>query len=171
MDSNSSSNLKEYKAFLSNYNISSRKGSSNNSNISDTRYFENRESQSNEIDLHLKSQSSINLNYEFYQKENVIKETKYILMCKDCYFFPQINFKENNLLNIKCNCREKTNMEYGSITPIALPKDWMILVDPLIKEQDQIIIGGGLAKSKITLPTKLFLKIPNVEIVEGIAKI
>lgn len=66
---------------------------------------------------------------------------------------------------------EKTNMEYGSITPIALPKDWMILVDPLIKEQDQIIIGGGLAKSKISLPTKLFLKIPNVEIVEGIAKI
>ena len=65
---------------------------------------------------------------------------------------------------------EKTNMEYGSITPIGLPKDWMILVDPLIKEQDQIIIGGGLAKSKISLPTKLFLKIPNIEIVDGIAK-
>ena len=27
---------------------------------------------------------------------------------------------------------EKTNMEYGSITPIVLPKDWMILVEPLI---------------------------------------
>lgn len=65
---------------------------------------------------------------------------------------------------------EKTGMEYGSITPIGLPKDWAILVDPLIKNQEQIIIGGGLVKSKISLPTKLFLKIPNVEIVEGIAK-
>lgn len=46
----------------------------------------------------------------------------------------------------------------------------MILVDPLIKEQEQIIIGGGLVKSKISLPTKLFLTLPNVEMVEGIAK-
>lgn len=63
-----------------------------------------------------------------------------------------------------------TNMEYGSITPIGLPNDWKILVDSLIKKQNQIIIGGGLVKSKISLPTDLFLKIPNVEIVEGIAK-
>lgn len=65
---------------------------------------------------------------------------------------------------------EKTQMEYGSITPIGLPDDWMILVDPLIKEQKQIIIGGGLVNAKISLPTELFLKIPNVEIVDGIAK-
>ncbi len=38
------------------------------------------------------------------------------------------------------------------------------------EEQKQIIIGGGLVKSKISLPTELFLKLPNVEIVEGIAK-
>lgn len=65
---------------------------------------------------------------------------------------------------------KETNMEYGSITPIGLPSDWKILVDPLIKEQTFIIIGGGLVKSKISLPTNLFLKLPNVEIVEGIAK-
>lgn len=65
---------------------------------------------------------------------------------------------------------EKTGMEYGSITPIGLPSDWKIFVDPLIKEQEQIIIGGGYVKSKISLPAELFLKLPNVEIVEGIAK-
>lgn len=65
---------------------------------------------------------------------------------------------------------EKTGMEYRSITPIGLPDDWMILVDPLIKKQKQIVIGGGLISAKISLPTKLFLKIPNVEIIEGIAK-
>ena len=46
----------------------------------------------------------------------------------------------------------------------------MILVDPLIQEQEQIIIGGGFVKSKISLPTKLFLTLPNVEIVAGVAK-
>lgn len=65
---------------------------------------------------------------------------------------------------------EKTGMEYGSITPIGLPTDWTILVDPLIKEQKQIIIGGGLVNSKISLPTELFLKIPNVQVLEELAK-
>ncbi len=65
---------------------------------------------------------------------------------------------------------DRTGMEYGSITPIGLPKEWKILVDSMIKEQSQIIIGGGLVKSKISLPVDLFLKLPNVEIVEGIAK-
>lgn len=65
---------------------------------------------------------------------------------------------------------ESTGMEYGSITPIGLPNDWMILVDPLIKEQEHIIIGGGLVKSKISLPVDVFLNLPNVSIVPGIAK-
>lgn len=65
---------------------------------------------------------------------------------------------------------EKTGMEYGSITPIGLPSDWKILVDPLIKKSNQIIIGGGLVTSKISLPTELFLSLLDVEIVEGIAK-
>ncbi len=65
---------------------------------------------------------------------------------------------------------EKTGMEYGSITPIGLPAEFKILVDPLIKRQKFIIVGGGLVKSKISLPTEIFLKIPNVEVVEGIAK-
>lgn len=65
---------------------------------------------------------------------------------------------------------ENTGMEYGSITPIGLPNDWMILVGPLIQDQEQIIIGGGFVKSKISLPTKLFLTLSNVEIVVGVAK-
>lgn len=63
-----------------------------------------------------------------------------------------------------------TEMEYGSITPIGLPNDWKILVDSSILKQEQIIIGGGLVKSKISLPVNIFLKLPNVEIVDGIAK-
>ncbi len=65
---------------------------------------------------------------------------------------------------------KSTGMEYGSITPIGLPDDWLILVDPLINTQKQIIVGGGFVNSKISLPTELFLRLPNVQILEGLAK-
>lgn len=65
---------------------------------------------------------------------------------------------------------EKTGMEYGSITPIGLPVEWEILIDPLIKEQERIIVGGGLAKSKIMIPMDLFLNMPNVKILDNLAK-
>lgn len=31
-------------------------------------------------------------------------------------------------------------------------------------------MGGGLVKSKISLPVELFLKLPNVKIIDGLAK-
>ncbi len=65
---------------------------------------------------------------------------------------------------------KETGMEYGSITPVGLPDNWKILVDSSIKVQKNIVIGGGFVKSKISLPVELFLKLPNVEVVEGIAK-
>lgn len=65
---------------------------------------------------------------------------------------------------------ENTGMEYGSITPIGLPIGWEILVDPILSEKEKIIIGGGLVKSKIMMPVKLFLKMPNVKILENLAK-
>ncbi len=63
-----------------------------------------------------------------------------------------------------------TNMEYGSITPIGLPSDWEILVDSKIIENDYVIVGGGLKKSKILLPTSLLLSLDNVKVIEGLKK-
>lgn len=65
---------------------------------------------------------------------------------------------------------KETNMEYGSITPIGLPKDWLIFIDPLVLENEDIIIGGGLKKSKIKVPTSILLSFPNVKVLEGLAK-
>ncbi len=64
----------------------------------------------------------------------------------------------------------KTKMEYGSITPIGLPKEWVIFIDPLVFQFDRIIIGGGLKKSKLSVPSKALLSLPNAEILEGLAK-
>lgn len=65
---------------------------------------------------------------------------------------------------------EVTGMEYGAITPIGLPSDWLILIDEQILNQEYVIVGGGLAKSKMMLPSRLFGKMENCIVVEGLAK-
>ena len=65
---------------------------------------------------------------------------------------------------------EKTGMEYGSITVVGLPEDWKRLIDPAVLSRDQIIIGSGLQKSKLRLPTKALLELPGAEVLEGLCK-
>lgn len=65
---------------------------------------------------------------------------------------------------------EKTKMEYGSINPIGLPTEWKIFINPKIIETDRIICGSGLQKSKLSLPSKYLLKLPNSELLENLAK-
>lgn len=38
---------------------------------------------------------------------------------------------------------EMTGMEYGSVTPLELPKDWSILIDSSILQKETIIIGSA----------------------------
>lgn len=65
---------------------------------------------------------------------------------------------------------EQTKMEYGSINPIGLPKEWKVFIDPKVMEAERIICGSGLQKSKLSLPSKYLLKLNNVEILEDLAK-
>lgn len=64
---------------------------------------------------------------------------------------------------------EATGMEYGGITPIGLPPEWPVLVDRRVVEQDVVIIGSGVWRSKILLPGALFGRLPGVEIIDGLA--
>lgn len=63
----------------------------------------------------------------------------------------------------------RTGMEYGGITPLGLPSDWPVLVDAAAIQQDQVIIGSGLRRSKLRLPGALLAQLPGVEVVEGLA--
>lgn len=65
---------------------------------------------------------------------------------------------------------EKTGMEYGSITAIGLPEEWTIFVDPLVMENERIIIGGGYVNSKLSILTEVFREMPNAVILDGVAK-
>lgn len=64
----------------------------------------------------------------------------------------------------------KTQMEYGSITPIGLPDNWQVFIDPLVLESERLIIGGGLKKSKLSVPSKALLHLPKAQVVDGLAK-
>ena len=62
-----------------------------------------------------------------------------------------------------------TGMEYGGITPIGLPSDWPILIDPRVMDAPAVVIGSGVRRSKIVLPGSLLSVAPGAHIVEGLA--
>ena len=62
-----------------------------------------------------------------------------------------------------------TGMEYGGITPIGLPEEWPILVDPRVIEQPAVVIGSGIRASKLVLPGGAVADYPGVTVVEGLA--
>jgi len=59
-----------------------------------------------------------------------------------------------------------TNMEYGAITPIGLPKDWPILVDKGATELDHAIIGSGIRKSKFLVSGKQLASLPSSKVLK-----
>jgi Uncharacterized conserved protein len=66
--------------------------------------------------------------------------------------------------------RELTGMEIGGVTPIGLPEDLPIYVDAAVMEQAEVVIGGGNRSSKIIINPQEFTKVPNVTVVEYLAK-
>lgn len=59
---------------------------------------------------------------------------------------------------------EKSTMEYGSITPVGLPADWPILIDPAVAAMPRLIIGGGYCRSKLSLPGKALVELPKANV-------
>lgn len=65
---------------------------------------------------------------------------------------------------------EQTKMEHGSINPIGLPSDFQIFIDPRLLQVEWIVCGSGKRESKLLLPSKFLLKLPNAEVLENLAK-
>ena len=62
-----------------------------------------------------------------------------------------------------------TGMEYGGITPIGLPVAWPVLVDRRVAETDVVIIGSGVRRSKILLPSSVLGDLPGSQVIDGLA--
>jgi prolyl-tRNA editing enzyme YbaK/EbsC (Cys-tRNA(Pro) deacylase) len=63
----------------------------------------------------------------------------------------------------------ESGMEYGGITPLGLPSEWRVLVDPRCLDVDVAIIGSGVRRSKIVLPGRLLGELPSAEVVDELA--
>ncbi len=62
----------------------------------------------------------------------------------------------------------ETGMEYGGITPLGLPAGWPLLVDAAVAEAPQVVVGSGVRRSKLLLPGKALLSLPNAEVIDGL---
>lgn len=65
--------------------------------------------------------------------------------------------------------RELTGMELGGVTPFGMPDNVPVWIDSQVMKCTQVILGGGNRSSKIILDPAMLLKIPNVDVVDGLA--
>ena len=63
-----------------------------------------------------------------------------------------------------------TGMEYGGITPVGLPDGWPLLVDAAVADAARVVVGSGVRRSKLLLPGKALVSLPNAEVVEGLGR-
>ncbi|WP_203453982.1 YbaK/EbsC family protein [Jiangella aurantiaca] len=65
---------------------------------------------------------------------------------------------------------ESTGMEYGGITPLGLPADWPILVDPAVAALPFAVVGSGVRGSKLAIRGAVLAAWPGAQVVEGLGR-
>jgi len=65
--------------------------------------------------------------------------------------------------------KELTGMMIGGVTAIGIT-DLPVYVDSHVLEQTEVIMGGGNRSTKVILPPHELTKLPNVQVVEGLAQ-
>jgi prolyl-tRNA editing enzyme YbaK/EbsC (Cys-tRNA(Pro) deacylase) len=65
---------------------------------------------------------------------------------------------------------ELTGMEYGGITPIGLPAGWPVYVDEAVTQQQRVVIGSGVRRSKLTLPGAALARLPGAIVLAGLGR-
>ena len=65
---------------------------------------------------------------------------------------------------------EATGMQSGGMSPIGLPADWPLLVDPKLLDVNPLYVGSGIRPSKLVLDGAVLAHIPGVQLVEGLGK-
>lgn len=64
----------------------------------------------------------------------------------------------------------ETGMEYGGITPVGLPPDWPLFVDPAVAGSPQVVVGSGLRRSKLVLPGAVLAGLPGAVVVDRLGR-
>jgi hypothetical protein len=61
-------------------------------------------------------------------------------------------------------------MEFGGITPVGLPEDWPLLIDPEVEAADFVVIGSGTRGGKLAVAGSLLAALPVAEVLEGLGQ-
>ncbi len=64
---------------------------------------------------------------------------------------------------------ELTGMQIGGVTVFGLPEGMPIWVDPRVMARDRIVLGGGSRSWKVIAAPTILLRLPGVEVVDGLA--
>jgi prolyl-tRNA editing enzyme YbaK/EbsC (Cys-tRNA(Pro) deacylase) len=64
----------------------------------------------------------------------------------------------------------ESGMEFGGITPVGLPGDWPVLVDPEVEAADFVVIGSGTRGGKLAVAGSLLAALPAAEVLEGLGQ-
>lgn len=65
---------------------------------------------------------------------------------------------------------QTTGMEYGGITPLGLPGDWLLLVDRAVAVAEYVCVGSGVRRSKLFLPGATLAAFHAAEVVDGLGR-
>lgn len=64
----------------------------------------------------------------------------------------------------------ESGMEYGGITPVGLPPSWRLFIDARLLDQEVVVIGSGLRRSKLLVPGSALADLPQAEIVTDLGR-
>jgi prolyl-tRNA editing enzyme YbaK/EbsC (Cys-tRNA(Pro) deacylase) len=64
----------------------------------------------------------------------------------------------------------ESGMAYGGITPVGLPADWPVLIDPAVEAADFVVIGSGTRGSKLAVAGSLLAALPSAEVLDGLGQ-
>jgi prolyl-tRNA editing enzyme YbaK/EbsC (Cys-tRNA(Pro) deacylase) len=65
---------------------------------------------------------------------------------------------------------ERTGMMIGGVTAFGVT-DLPIYIDSAVMQRQEVVMGGGNRSSKLLLDPQELMKLPNVQVVEGLAKL
>jgi hypothetical protein len=64
----------------------------------------------------------------------------------------------------------ESGMAFGGITPVGLPRDWPVLVDPAVEAANFVVIGSGIRGSKLAVAGSLLAALPSAEVLDGLGQ-
>ena len=64
----------------------------------------------------------------------------------------------------------ESGMEFGGITPVGLPADWPLLIDPEVEAADFVVIGSGIRGGKLAVAGSLLAALPVAEVLDGLGQ-